>query len=61
MRLRSPFLFILPLSLRTPFAESIYDSAKGEGLYYTSFKDVPRLFGGGYYMYHRDGIGGIIV
>ena len=61
MRLGFPLLFILPLSLRTSFAESMYDSAKGEGLYYTSFKDVPELFNGGYYMYQRDGIGGIIV
>lgn len=61
MRLRFPFLFILPLSLRTSFAESIYDSAKSEGLYYTNFKDVPGLLNGGYYMYQRDGIGGIVV
>ena len=60
MRLRFPFpSFYLYRS--EPFAESIYDSAKGDGLYYTSFKDVPRLFSGGYYMYQRDGIGGIIV
>ena len=56
MRLRFLFLFILPLSLRTPFAESVYDSAKGEGLITRASKMFLGYSGDGYYMYQRDGI-----